>query len=277
VVAYQQALDITQALYDTGVDADEAVAQAEVQLQTAQAQATNLGIARAQYEHAIALLVGEPASSFSLPVGPLQAQAPAIPVGLPSQLLERRPDIAADERLMVQANAQIGVARAAYFPTLTLSATAGFESSSISNWLAWPSRFFSVGPAAAETLFDAGLRSATVAQYRAAYDQTVATYRQTVLGAFQQVEDNLAALRILAREVGQQDTAVKSAERYLQIATDRYKLGLDPYLDVITAQTTLLTNQQTDVQLRMQQLVDSVQLIEALGGGWDTTQLPAVR
>ena len=275
VVAYQKALDLTKVLYNTGVDADEAVAQAEVQLETAQAQATNLGIARAQYVHAIALLIGQPASSFTLPLEPQVAAVPSIPVGVPSQLLERRPDIAADERLMVQANAQIGVAKAAYFPTLTLSATGGFESSSISNWLAWPSRFFSVGPSLAETLFDAGLRSATVAQYKAAYDQAVANYRQTVLTAFQQVEDNLAALRILAREIEQQDGAVRAAERYLAIATSRYQLGLDPYLNVITAQTTLLSNQQTDAQLRMQQLVDSVQLIEALGGGWDTSQLPS--
>jgi NodT family efflux transporter outer membrane factor (OMF) lipoprotein len=275
VIAYQQALDLTKALYDTGIDADEAVAQAEVQLQSAQAQATNLGIARAQYEHAIALLIGQPASSFTLPVEPQVATVPTIPVGVPSQLLERRPDISANERLMVQANAQIGVAKAAYFPTLTLSATGGFESSSISNWLAWPSRFFSVGPSLAETLFDAGLRSATVAQYRAAYDAAVANYRQTVLTAFQQVEDNLAALRILALEIKQQDDAVAAAKRYLDIATSRYQLGLDPYLNVITAQTTLLTNQQTDAQLRMQQLVGSVQLIEALGGGWDTSQLPS--
>jgi NodT family efflux transporter outer membrane factor (OMF) lipoprotein len=275
VLAYQQALDLTRALYDTGIDADEAVAQAEVQLESAQAQATNLGIARAQYEHAIALLIGQPASSFTLPIEPQVATLPAIPVGVPSQLLERRPDIAANERLMVQANAQIGVARAAYFPTLTLSATGGFESSSISNWLAWPSRFFSVGPSVAETLFDGGLRSATVAQYRAAYDQAVANYRQSVLTGFQQVEDNLAALRIIAREIDQQDKAAKAAERYLAIATSRYQLGLDPYLNVISAQTTLLSNQQTDAQLRMQQLVDCVQLIEALGGGWDTSQLPS--
>jgi NodT family efflux transporter outer membrane factor (OMF) lipoprotein len=275
VAAYQQALELTKALYDTGIDGDEAVAQAEVQLQTAQAQATNLGIARAQYEHAIALLVGQPASSFTLPVEPQVAIVPQIPVGLPSQLLERRPDIAADERLMAQANAQIGVAKAAYFPTLTLSATGGFESSSIANWLAWPSRFFSVGPSLAETLFDAGLRRATVAQYRAAYNQAVANYRQTVLGAFQQVEDNLAALRILALEIEQQDDSVKAAQRYLDIAMSRYQLGLDPYLNVISAQTTLLSNQQTDAQLHMQQLVDSVQLIEALGGGWDTSQLPS--
>ncbi len=273
VMAYQQSLQVNQALYDTGIGGEEAVAQAEVQLQATQAQDTNLGIARAQYEHAIALLVGQPASTFSIPVEPLTADPPPIPIGVPSQLLERRPDVAADERLMAQANAQIGVATAAYYPTLTLSATAGFESSSLSNWLTWPSRYWSVGPALAETLFDGGLRRATVQQYRAAYDQTVANYRQTVLTAFQQVEDNLAALRILSQQVQQQDAAVSAAQRYLAIATDRYKLGLDPYLDVISAQTTLLSNQQTAATLRMQQLTDSVQLIEALGGGWDATQL----
>ncbi len=277
VVAYQESLQVNQALYETGIGADEAVAQAEVQLQSTQAQDTNLGIARAQYEHAIALLVGQPASTFSLPVEPLKANPPAIPLGVPSQLLERRPDVAADERLMAQANAQIGIAKAAYYPSLTLSATGGFESSSIANWLTWPSRFWSVGPTLAETLFDAGLRTATVEQFQAAYDQTVASYRQTVLTAFQQVEDNLAALRILSTQTQQQDAAVNAARRYLAIATDRYKLGLDPYLDVITAQTTLLSNQQTAVSLRMQQLTDSVQLIEALGGGWDATQLPSVR
>jgi NodT family efflux transporter outer membrane factor (OMF) lipoprotein len=277
VVAYQESLQVNQALYETGIGADEAVAQAEVQLQSTQAQDTNLGIARAQYEHAIALLVGQPASTFSLPVEPLKANPPAIPLGVPSQLLERRPDVAANERLMAQANAQIGIAKAAYYPTLTLSATGGFESSSIANWLTWPSRFWSVGPTLAETLFDAGLRTATVEQFQAAYDQTVASYRQTVLTAFQQVEDNLAALRILSTQTQQQDAAVNAARRYLAIATDRYKLGLDPYLDVITAQTTLLSNQQTAVSLRMQQLTDSVQLIEALGGGWDATQLPSVR
>ncbi|HEX2789548.1 MAG TPA: efflux transporter outer membrane subunit [Steroidobacteraceae bacterium] len=276
VVAYQQSLTLTQALYETGIDDDEAVAQAEVQLQTTQAQATNLGIARAQFEHAIALLVGQPASTFSIAVEPeaLKVDLPAIPVGVPSQLLERRPDIAASERLMAQANAQIGVATSAYFPTLTLSAAAGFESSSLATWLTWPSRFWSVGPTLSETLFDAGLRRATVQQYQAAYDQTVASYRQTVLTAFQQVEDNLAALRILSREIQQQDTAVASAERLLAIATDRYQLGLDPYLDVITAQTALLSDRQTAVNLRLQQLTAGVQLIEALGGGWDVSQLP---
>lgn len=275
--AYRESLDLTQAQYETGIGQEEAVAQAEVQLQTTQAQATNLGIARAQYEHAIALLVGQPASSFSIAPEPLKSAPPAIPVGVPSQLLERRPDVAADERLMAQANAQIGVAKAAYFPTLTLSATGGFESTSASDWLTWPSRFWSVGPTLAETLFDAGLRRATVEQYQASYNQALATYRQTVLSAFQQVEDNLAALRILSRQIQQQDAAVAASQRYLAIATDRYKLGLDPYLDVITAQTALLTSQQTAATLRLQQLTDSVQLIEALGGGWTASQLPSPR
>jgi NodT family efflux transporter outer membrane factor (OMF) lipoprotein len=276
VAADQKSLDLTKALFETGIDNDEAVAQADVQLKTAQAQDTNLGIARAQFEHAVALLLGKPASTFKLPAEPLTVQAPAIPLGVPSQLLERRPDVAQDERLMAQANAQIGVAKAAYFPTLTLNAGAGFESSSFSDWLTWPSRFWSVGPTIAETLFDAGLRKATVEQFQANYNQTVATYRQTVLTAFQQVEDNLASLRILSQEIEQQDAAVAAAQKFLDIATDRYKLGLDPYLDVITAQTTLLTNQQTAVQLRLQQVTASVQLIEALGGGWDATDLPSL-
>jgi NodT family efflux transporter outer membrane factor (OMF) lipoprotein len=275
VVAYRESLKLTQALYETGIDNDEAVAQAETQLETTEAQDTNLGILRAQYEHAIALLVGQPASTFSIPVAPLKANPPAIPFGIPSQLLERRPDIAANERLMAQANAQIGIAKTAYFPTVTLSGTAGFESVSIANWLTWPARFWSAGPALAETLFDAGLRRATVQQYQSAFDQTVANYRQTVLTAFQQVEDNLAALRILSVEIQQQDAAVKSAQRNLNVATDRFKLGLDPYLNVITAQTALLSNQQTAVNLRMQQMTSSVQLIEALGGSWNIKQLPS--
>lgn len=274
VKAYAESLEVTRAQYETGIGTDEAVAQAQVQLQTTQAQATNLGIARAQYQHAIAVLVGQSASTFTVPVVASNVQPVAVPLGIPSQLLERRPDVAADERLVAQANAQIGVAEAAYFPTLTLSASAGFESTNASQWLTWPARFWSVGPAISETIFDGGLRSATVAQYRAAYDQSVATYRQTVLTAFQQVEDNLASLRILSQELGQQDQAVAYSERYLRIATDRYKLGLDPYLDVITAQTSLLSNQQTAVTLRLQQLTASVQLIEALGGGWSSAQLP---
>jgi NodT family efflux transporter outer membrane factor (OMF) lipoprotein len=274
VIAYQESLNLTKVLYETGIDSDEAVAQAETQLESTQALATNLGILRSQYEHAIAMLTGQPASSFSIPAEPLKTNPPAIPFGVPSQLLERRPDIAANERLMEQANALIGVAVAAYYPTLTLGATAGFSTNSFTDWFTWPSRFWSVGPALSETIYDGGLRKATVMQYRAQYDATVANYRETVLTAFQQIEDNLAALRILSIEIQQQDTAVTSAERNLKIATDRYKLGIDPYLNVITAQTTLLSNQQTAVDLRMQQMTSSVQLVEALGGGWDASQIP---
>ncbi len=274
VVAYEKSLDLTKALYETGIDSDEAVAQAETQLEATRALDTNIGILRAQYEHAIALLAGQPASSFSLAVEPLKTPPPAIPFGVPSQLLERRPDIAAAERLMAQANAQIGVARAAYFPTLTLSASFGLESTKGSSWVTWPSRIWSVGPAIAETIYDGGLRRATVEQYRAQYDQTVANYRNTVLTAFEQVENNLSALRILSQEIQEQDVAIRSAQRSLDLATDRYRLGIDPYLNVITAETALFSNQQTAVNLRIEQIVDSVQLIEALGGGWDASTLP---
>jgi NodT family efflux transporter outer membrane factor (OMF) lipoprotein len=250
VVAFQQSLDLTRALYETGIGTDEAVAEAETQLEATQAQDAALGIQRAQFEHAIAMLTGQPASTFSIPIEPLKSSPPAIPFGVPSQLLERRPDIAEAERLVAQANAQIGIARAAYFPTVTLSAAAGMASTAIASWFTWPSRFFSIGPAAAETIFDAGLRRATVEQFRAQYDETVANYRQTVLTAFQQVEDNLASLRILSVEIQYQDTAVKSAEKTLAIAQDRYKLGIDPYLNVLTAQTALLSNQETAVNLR---------------------------
>jgi NodT family efflux transporter outer membrane factor (OMF) lipoprotein len=275
VVAFQQSLDLTRALYETGIDSDEDVAQAETQLETTQAQDTALDVQRAQFEHAIAMLTGQPASTFSIPIEPLKASPPAIPFGVPSQLLERRPDIAAAERLVAQANAQIGIATAAYYPTITLSGAAGLESIAIATWFTWPSRFFSIGPAAMETLFDAGLRRATVEQFRAQYDQTVANYRQTVLTAFQQVEDNLALLRILSVEIRYQDKAVKSAERSLALAKDRYRLGIDPYLNVITAQSSLLSNQGTAVNLRIQQMTASVGLIEALGGGWDASQLPS--
>jgi NodT family efflux transporter outer membrane factor (OMF) lipoprotein len=275
VVAFQQTLDLTRALYETGIDSNEAVAQAETQLEATQAQDAALGVQRAQFEHAIAMLTGQPASTFSIPIEPLSSSPPAIPFGVPSQLLERRPDIAAAERLVAQANAQIGIARAAYFPTVTLSAAAGLESTSIASWFTWPSRFFSIGPGAAETIFDAGLRRATVEQFRAQYDETVANYRQTVLTAFQQVEDNLASLRILSVEIQFQDTAVKSAEKSLAIAKDRYSLGIDPYLNVLTAQTALLSNQETAVNLRIQQMTASGGLIEALGGGWNASQLPS--
>jgi NodT family efflux transporter outer membrane factor (OMF) lipoprotein len=275
VVAYQQSLDLTRALYDTGIDSDESVAQAETQLESVQAEDTGVGIARAQFEHAIAVLVGQPASVFSVPPQVVSTPPPQIPLSAPSDLLERRPDIAAAERAMAGANAQIGIAQAAYYPTVSLTGTGGFTAFSAADWLTWPSRVWSIGASLSETLFDAGLRRATVQQFRGVYDQDVASYRETVLTAFQQVEDNLSAARILTTEVQQQNAAVGSAQRNLNLATDRYRLGIDPYLNVITAETTLLSNQQTAVNLHTQQMTSAVQLIEALGGGWDTTQLPA--
>ena len=206
---------------------------------------------------------------------PTLAFCAPIPFGVPSELLERRPDIAAAERVVAQANAQIGVAVAAFYPNVTLSASAGFAAASPANWFTWPARLWSVGPALSETIFDAGLRRATVQQFQATYNQTVANYRETVLTAFQQVEDNLATLRILSQEILQQDAAVASAQRNLEVANNRYRAGIDPYLNVITAQTTLLSNQQTAVNLRRQQMTSGVQLIEALGGGWDASRLPA--
>ena len=275
VAAYQETLALTQSQYRAGLCNDEAVAQAEAQLRATQAQDTDLGVLRAQYEHAIAVLIGQPASTFSLPAQALEAKPPATPVGIPSELLERRPDIAAAERGVAQANAQIGVAKAAYFPSIILSASGGFGNTSVSSWFTWPSRFWSVGPSLAETIFDAGLRRATVQQYQANYDQTVANYRQTVLTSFQQVEDNLASLRILSQAIDQQDAAVEAATRSLYEATARYQAGVDPYLNVIVAQTTLLNDQQTAVNFRMQEMVASVQLIKALGGGWNAAQVPS--
>jgi NodT family efflux transporter outer membrane factor (OMF) lipoprotein len=274
VAAYQESLRLNRVLLATGIGSDENVAQAETQLESTQALDTNLGILRAQYEHAIALLIGQPAPSFSMAQEPLKTAPPDVPLGVPSQLLERRPDIAAAERSVAQANAQIGVATAAFYPNVTLSASAGIESTAVSNLFSWPSRIWSVGPSLSQIIYDAGLRRATVQQFQAAYDATVANYRNTVLTAFQQVEDNISELRILSVELGQQDTAVKSADRNLQLATDRYRLGIDPYLNVITAQTTLLSNQQTAVNLRILQMTTSVQLIKALGGGWDAKQMP---
>jgi NodT family efflux transporter outer membrane factor (OMF) lipoprotein len=272
--ADQKSVDLTRARYETGVDDQISLVEAENALQTAQAAGTNLGIARAEYEHAIAMLIGTSASSFSMPIKVLSAVPPPIPVGVPSQLLERRPDIAASERNMAAANAQIGVAVAAYYPNLTLSGEVGFESSAIKNLLAWPSRFWSVGPSLSETIFDAGLRRATVQQYIALYNANVAGYRETVVTAFQQVEDYLAAVRILSKEIQQEVQAEKSAEQYLELAKARYFTGVDTYLNVLVAQTTLLGDQQQLATLRTQAMTASVQLIEALGGGWDRSQLP---
>ena len=273
VTAYQQSYDLEKVLFKTGIASDQDVAQAETELETAQAQDTNLGILRAQLEHAIAMLIGKPPADVSIPRAPLNANPPAIPTGIPSQLLERRPDIAAAERRVAEANAQIGVAKASYFPTITFSASGGFESMTPESLLEWPSRFWSIGAGMSETIFDAGARSATVAQYRATYDNAVAQYRQTVLTAFQQVEDNLASLRILDQEIQQQERAVKSSARYHDLAQERYKLGIDSYLNVITAQATLLANRQTLANLRTEQMTAAVQLTEALGGGWNVAQL----
>ncbi len=272
--AYQESLALTQVRFQTGIASEQDVTQASTQLDTTLAQATGLAIQRAQFEHAIAVLTGRSPSTFSIAAEPLKTKPPGIPSGVPSQLLERRPDIAAAERRVAEANAQIGVANAAYFPTLTLTGSAGFQSTSLSDLITWPSAVWSVGSTLAETIFDAGLRGATVAQFRAAHERTVAQYRQTVLTGFQQVEDNLASLRILARQLQQQETAVTSSGRNLALATERYTSGIDSYLNVLTAQTTLLANRQTQVSLRLQQLTASVQLVEALGGGWDVDQLP---
>jgi NodT family efflux transporter outer membrane factor (OMF) lipoprotein len=227
------------------------------------------------YEHAIATLIGKPASVFSMPVKSLTTPVPAIPVGVPSQLLQRRPDIAAAERTMAQANAIIGVEKAAYYPTLNLAGSGGFQSSTLGALFSLPALFWSLGASATEILFDAGLRKATVAQYTATYDADVAAYKQTVLTAFQQVEDYISTLRVTSQQITRQDAAIRSAQRYLEIATSRYQTGLDPYLDVITAQNTLLSDQLTQVTLRVGEMTAAVQLIQALGGGWDGTQLPA--
>ena len=277
IEAYRRSLELTRTLGSTGIDSEQAVAQAETNLKTAEAAATNLGISRAQYEHAIALLIGEPASTFSLPHHPLTTDLPAVPIGLPSDLLQRRPDIAEAERTMSQANALIGVETAAFYPSFSITANGGFESPNIGSWLTWPSRFFSIGPSASETLFDAGLRRATVAQYTAQYNADVAAYRQTVLTAFQQTEDYIATERILGQQMQQQNDAIAAAQHYLDLENIRYKTGVDPYLDVATAETSLLTNQQTEVNLRIQQMTSNVQLIEALGGGWDVSQLPSTK
>ena len=274
VEADKKSVELSRARYETGVDDEISLVQAENALQTAESEGTNLGIARSQFEHAIAVLIGTSPSSFSIPVKPLDAAPPVIPVGVPSQLLERRPDIAASERAMAAANAQIGIAVAAYYPNVTLSGTGGFQSSSIKNLLTLPSGFWSVGPTLSETIFDAGLRRATVQQFTALYNADVAGYRQTVLTAFQQVEDSMAAIRILSKQIQQQVQAEQSGERYLELAKARYFTGVDTYLNVLVAQNTLLTDQQTLASLRTEAMTASVQLIEALGGGWDRSQLP---
>ncbi len=275
VAADRDSLKLTQSQYETGIADQISVVQAQTTLQSAEALAIAVAAPRATYEHAIATLIGKPATDFHMPVRGITMVPPPFPTGVPSQLIERRPDVAAAERTMAAANAQIGVATAAYFPTLTLTANGGFESSTFKHWFDWPSRFWSAGPAFSETVYDAGLRRSTVHQYIATYNADVAAYQETVLTAFQQVEDYLAETRIYSQQIAKQRQATDSAQTYVNLAVDRYRTGLDPYLNVITAQNTLLGDQQTLYTTQIQQMTAAVQLVQALGGGWDaTTDLP---
>jgi NodT family efflux transporter outer membrane factor (OMF) lipoprotein len=276
VIDFEKALQLTQARYHGGVASDVDVAQAETQLETTRAQDIETGVARAQFEHAIAVLSGQTASTFSIPPAPLTAAPPQIPLGLPSELLERRPDIAASERRVASANAQIGIAIAAYYPQVSLSAAGGLESTAIGTLLTGPSALWSVGGSAFETVIDGGRRRAVTQQARDIHDATVASYRENVLEAFQQVEDNLAALRLLDQELATQQVAVTSARRSVDLSTARYKRGITTYLEVLTAQSIALSDERTAADLMTRRMTASVQLIQALGGGWDTTQLPKI-
>jgi NodT family efflux transporter outer membrane factor (OMF) lipoprotein len=268
VAAFAKSLKLVQNQYAAGVVAKADVVQAQTQIKTTQAQAIDIGAQRAQFEHAIAFLVGKPPSELSIPRQPLEPAVPPAPIELPSELLERRPDIAAAERRMAQANAQIGVAKAAYFPALTLSASIGYQSATMADWLTAPSRFWSFGPAIAQSLFDGGLRRAQTAQAIAAYDASVAAYRETVLSGFQQVEDSLATLRILEQEAEVQGEAVNLAEQALALALNQYKAGTVNYLTVVVIQAAALANQRTAVDILSRRMSASVQLVTALGGGW---------
>ena len=274
VKEYQQALELNENRFQGGIASEVEVEQAKTQLQTTMAQAIDVGVARAQYEHAVAILIGKPPAEFSLPPLPLTAPPPHVPVSMPSDLLERRPDIAASERLVASANAQIGVAKTAYYPMINLAASGGFESSAITTLINGPSGLWSIGLSAAETIFDAGRRRAVTDQARAAYDYQVATYRQNVLNGFQQVEDNLAAVRILENEAQVQDEAVAAAQRSLDLSVTRYKGGVTSYLEVITAQSAALADEVTAVNILGRRMANTVLLIQALGGGWDRSSLP---
>jgi NodT family efflux transporter outer membrane factor (OMF) lipoprotein len=274
VMQYQQALDLIENRFSGGLASDLEVQQARTQLETTRAEAIDVGVARAQYEHAVAVLIGKPPAEFSLAALPLTTPPPPIPAGLPSELLERRPDIAAAERRVASANALIGVARAAYYPSITLGATGGFESGVISTLLSGPSILWSAGGSAVEPLFDGGRRRANLDQAIAAYDQTVANYRETVLTGFQQVEDNVAALRILEHEAQVQNDAVIAAQKYLELADTRYKGGVTSYLEVTTAQSAALSDELTAVNILGRRMVNAVTLVQALGGGWNSSELP---
>jgi NodT family efflux transporter outer membrane factor (OMF) lipoprotein len=275
VTQYEQALELTQNRYDGGIASEVEVEQARTILQTTRAEAVDVGVSRAQFEHAVAILIGKPPAEFSLPPLPLTAPPPHIPVGVPSDLLERRPDIAAAERLVASANAQIGVAKSAYYPLINLGAVGGFESSAITTLINGPSGLWSIGLTATETVFDVGRRRALNDQARAAYDSQVASYRQSVLDGFQQVEDNLAAVRILENEAKIQDEAVVAAQHSLDLSITRYKGGVTSYLEVITAQNAALADEVTAVNILGRRMANTVLLIQALGGGWNRSSLPA--
>jgi NodT family efflux transporter outer membrane factor (OMF) lipoprotein len=279
VDAYRKALELTRNRFLGGAAPKSDVAQAQTQLEATRVLATDITVQRAQYEHALAILVGKPPAAFSLPPIPLNVQPPklpSVPLALPAQLLERRPDIAAAERRMAAANEQIGIARAAYYPTLNLAALAGLEGSSLMNWLNWPSRLWAVGPGMSETLFEGGRRRATAESATAGYEASVANYRQSVLTSFQQVEDNLAVLRVLSAESAQQHEATAAAEESLRLFQNRYAGGVDTYLQVVTSQTVALANERNDIDLMRRRLEANVLLIKAVGGGWDVSILPSL-
>jgi NodT family efflux transporter outer membrane factor (OMF) lipoprotein len=274
VQQYEQALELNENRFAGGIASEVEVEQARTQLETTRAQAIDVGVLRAQYEHAVAILIGKPPAEFSLPPLPLTAPPPHVPLSVPSELLERRPDIAAAERLVASANAQIGVAKSAYYPVINLGATGGFESSAITTLLNGPSGLWSVGLSAVGTVFDVGRRRALNDQARAAYDYQVAAYRESVLSGFQQVEDNLAAVRILENEAKVQNEAVVAAQRSLDLSVTRYKGGVTSYLEVITAQSAALADEVTAVNILGRRMANTVLLIQALGGGWDRSSLP---
>lgn len=274
VVQYEQALQLNEDRYNGGVASEVDVEQARTILETTRAQAIDVGVARVQYEHAVAVLIGKPPADFTLPPLPQTTPPPSIPVGVPSELLERRPDIAAAERQVASANSQIGLAKLAYYPIIDLAVSGGFESGSITTLLQGPSALWSIGAAAAVTVFDGGRRRSLSEEAKAGYDQAVASYRQTVLTGFQQVEDNLAALRILEQEAGVQDVAVQAAQKSLALSTTRYEGGVTSYLEVITAQNAALADEVTAVNILGRRMASAVQLIQALGGGWDRSSLP---
>ena len=274
VAADQKSVDYTQAQYDTGVGDRISVVEAKTTLESAQAAATNVGLLRAQYQHAIAVLIGKIPTDFSVSVKPMVFTPPSIPTGVPSQLVERRPDIAAAERTLAEENAVIGVGYGAFFPQVTISTNGGFESSGLTSLFTWPSRVWSIGPSISQVIFDGWLYQAELHQYEAQYNADQATYRQTVLTAFQQVEDSMVATRTYSQQILHQQDAVKDAQEYLNLETVRYNTGVDPYVDVMIAETTLLSNEETLNALQVEEMTSAVELVQTLGGGWDRSQLP---